>query len=112
MKILMLLGSSKNLIASHIQVDTQELLAYNFDGDTQSSRTGVLMKESSHSSSWGGYRPGAGQKPKWRNGTTVTIRVPQVLIEDVMRYAQLVDGQSPGGLKAEDCLSCILNNDT
>ena len=70
------------------------------------------MKESNHSISWGGYRPGAGQKPKWRNGATVTIRVPQVLIEDVMRYAQIVDGQSPCGLKAEDCLSCILDSDT
>jgi hypothetical protein len=70
------------------------------------------MKESSHSISWGGYRPGAGQKPKWRNGTTATIRIPQLLIEDVMRYAQLVDGQSPHGLKAEDCLSCILDSDT
>jgi hypothetical protein len=70
------------------------------------------MKESSHSISWGGYRPGAGQKPKWRNGTTATIRIPQLLIEDVMRYAQLVDGQSPHGLKAEDCLSCTLDSDT
>jgi hypothetical protein len=70
------------------------------------------MKESSHSLSWGGYRPGAGQKPKWRNGATATIRVPQALIEDVMRYAQLIDGQSPSSLKAEDCLSCILDNDT
>jgi hypothetical protein len=70
------------------------------------------MKESNHSISWGGYRPGAGQKPKWRNGATATIRVPQALIEDVMRYAQLIDGQSPSGLKAEDCLSCILDGDT
>lgn len=70
------------------------------------------MKESSHSISWGGYRSGAGQKPKWRNGTTATIRIPQVLIEDVMRYAQLIDGQSPNGLKTEDCLSCIFDSDT
>jgi hypothetical protein len=70
------------------------------------------MKESNHSISWGGYRPGAGQKSKWNNGATATIRVPQALTEDVMRYAQLVDGQSPHGLKAEDCLSCILDGDT
>jgi hypothetical protein len=70
------------------------------------------MKESNHSISWGGYRPGAGQKSKWNNGATATIRVPQALIEDVMRYAQLVDGQSPSGLKAEDCLSCIFDSDT
>lgn len=70
------------------------------------------MKESNHSINWGGYRPGAGQKSKWHNGATVTIRIPQLLIEDVMRYAQLVDGQSPHGLKAEDCLSCIFDSDT
>jgi hypothetical protein len=70
------------------------------------------MKESSHSISWGGYRPGAGQKSKWNNGATATIRVPQALIEDVMRYAQLIDGQSPNSLKAEDCLSCVLDNGT
>lgn len=70
------------------------------------------MDESNHSIYWGGYRPGAGQKPKWNSGTTATIRVPQVLIEDVMRYARLIDGQFPLGMKTEDCLSCSLDSVT
>lgn len=67
------------------------------------------MDESSHSILWGGYRPGAGQKPKWNSGSTATIRVPQVLTEDVIHYAKLIDGQTPRGLKTEDCLSCNLD---
>jgi hypothetical protein len=78
------------------------------DSDTQSSAV-ILMDESSHSVLWGGYRPGAGQKPKWNSGATATIRVPQALIEDVMHYAKLIDGQIPRGLKTEDCLSCNLD---
>ncbi len=58
------------------------------------------MDETTRSFCWGGYRPGAGQKPKWKAGATVTIRVPQLLTSEVMLYAQLIDGQSPRGLQA------------
>ncbi len=70
------------------------------------------MDETNRSFCWGGYRPGAGQKPKWKTGATVTIRVPQLLTSEVMLYAQLIDGQSPSGLQAEDCLSCQLDSVT
>lgn len=73
------------MIALHNQVDAQKTLTL-LDSDTQSSKVRVLMKKFNHSISWGGYRPGAGQKPRWRNGATATIRVPQVLVEDVMLY--------------------------
>lgn len=68
------------------------------------------MNENTYSLNWGGYRPGAGQKPKWLSGKTATIRVPRSLADDIMRYAQLIDGQSPNGIKASDCLSCQLHD--
>ena len=68
------------------------------------------MDDNKHS--WGGYRPGAGQKPKWNSGSTVTIRVPQELTSEILLYAQLIDGQSPNDLQIENCLSCLLDNVT
>lgn len=70
------------------------------------------MDEINHSFSWGGYRPGAGQKPKWNSGATVTIRVPEKLTADILHYARLIDGQFLNGLQISDCLSCQLHNDT
>lgn len=39
----------------------------------------------------GGYRPGAGGKPKWIRGKTTVIRVPEVLADEVLRVAKLLD---------------------
>jgi hypothetical protein len=39
----------------------------------------------------GGKRAGAGQKPKWKNGETKSIRVPIALAEEILRLARLVD---------------------
>ena len=39
----------------------------------------------------GGYREGAGGKPKWIRGKTTVIRVPEVIAEDVLRVARLLD---------------------
>jgi len=39
----------------------------------------------------GGYRPGAGGKPKWIRGKTTVIRVPEVLADEVFRVAKLLD---------------------
>lgn len=39
----------------------------------------------------GGYRPGAGGKPKWIRGKTTVIRVPEVLADEVLRVARLLD---------------------
>jgi hypothetical protein len=39
----------------------------------------------------GGKREGAGNKPKWIRGKTTVIRVPEVLIEEVLRITRLLD---------------------
>lgn len=39
----------------------------------------------------GGYREGAGGKSKWICGKTTVIRVPEVLAEEVLRIAGLLD---------------------
>jgi hypothetical protein len=39
----------------------------------------------------GGYREGAGGKPTWRHGKTKTIRVPEILADQVMEYARKLD---------------------
>ena len=39
----------------------------------------------------GGYRKGAGGKPKWIHGKTKTIRVPEVLAEKILEIAHVLD---------------------
>ena len=39
----------------------------------------------------GGKREGAGRKPKWMNGKTTTIRVPESLANEVLRLAKQLD---------------------
>ena len=39
----------------------------------------------------GGYREGSGSKPKWIHGKTAVIRVPEVLAEEILRLAQMLD---------------------
>lgn len=39
----------------------------------------------------GGYREGAGRKSKWIRGKTTIIRVPEALVEEVLRVATLLD---------------------
>ena len=39
----------------------------------------------------GGYREGAGSKPKWKHGKTKVIRVPEVLADRVLEYARQLD---------------------
>jgi hypothetical protein len=39
----------------------------------------------------GGFREGAGSKSKWLAGKTMVVRVPQVLSEEVLRLAGLLD---------------------
>ena len=55
-------------------------------------------------SNWGGYRPGSGQKPKWKSGETKPLRIPVTLHEQVLLFTQLLDS----GEKAEKLLSCDL----
>jgi hypothetical protein len=53
---------------------------------------------------WGGYRPGSGQKPKWNAHDTKAVRIPEKLLDDVLFYARLLDS----GLPANELLSCQL----
>jgi hypothetical protein len=39
----------------------------------------------------GGYREGSGSKPSWRHGETKTIRVPEVLVNQILEYARKLD---------------------
>lgn len=39
----------------------------------------------------GGKRPGAGGQFKWRHGKTKTIRVPEVLAEQILEFAKKLD---------------------
>lgn len=57
-------------------------------------------------SNWGGYRPGSGQKPKWKSGETKPFRIPVKLHEQVIAFAQLLDS----GKKAGELLSCNISN--
>lgn len=41
--------------------------------------------------SWGGKREGAGRKPSWKNGPCKAVKIPAVLVGDVMRYAHQLD---------------------
>lgn len=40
---------------------------------------------------WGGRRDGAGGKSKWIRGKTTVVRIPEVLVEEIIRIAQLLD---------------------
>lgn len=39
----------------------------------------------------GGYREGAGAKAKWIHGKTTVVRVPESLVDEVLRVAHLLD---------------------
>jgi len=39
----------------------------------------------------GGFRVGAGSKPAWKHGKTKTIRVPDLLVDQVLEYARKLD---------------------
>jgi hypothetical protein len=39
----------------------------------------------------GGYREGSGGKPKWIHGKTKTIRVPEILADQILQYARELD---------------------
>jgi hypothetical protein len=54
----------------------------------------------------GGVRLGSGAKSKWKNGKTTTIRVPKVLIPQILEYAEKLDSE---GIIENETLSKILN---
>lgn len=51
----------------------------------------------------GGKREGAGGKPKWGNGKTKVIRVPEALVEQVLKFVEFLD-------KAQDPSSVTWSN--
>ncbi|MGK7898276.1 MAG: hypothetical protein AB4372_32845, partial [Xenococcus sp. (in: cyanobacteria)] len=51
----------------------------------------------------GGYREGAGGKPKWIHGKTKTIRVPEVLADKILELSHMLDE----GKIIDDVLSLI-----
>ncbi len=55
-------------------------------------------------SNWGGYRPGSGQKPKWKSGETKPLRIPVTLHEQVLAFTKLLDS----GEQPDELLSCDL----
>jgi hypothetical protein len=42
----------------------------------------------------GGARAGAGGRFKWKHGKTKTIRVPEILAEQILDYAQNLDDEA------------------
>jgi hypothetical protein len=42
----------------------------------------------------GGARLNAGAKAKWKHGKTKTIRVPEVLVPQILEYSKKLDGES------------------
>jgi len=52
----------------------------------------------------GGKRVGAGAKSTWKKGKTVTIRVPEVLADDILAFARKLD--------SEDVIECDTNSNT
>ena len=64
----------------------------------------VFKMGSMKKSNWGGYRPGSGQKPKWKSGETKPLRIPLVLHEQVLALTQLLDS----GEQPLELLSCDL----
>ena len=54
----------------------------------------------------GGYREGAGGKPKWIHGKTKTIRVPEALADKILEIAQILD---EGGVTDHVTESNVIN---
>ena len=54
----------------------------------------------------GGRREGAGGRPKWKHGKTKTIRVPEVLADEILDYARKLDD---GAIIEHETESKVLN---
>ncbi len=53
------------------------------------------MEENQESkSSWGGYRPGSGNKYKWKHGETKAVRIPIAITDEVIEVAKAIDAGS------------------
>jgi hypothetical protein len=54
----------------------------------------------------GGKREGSGPKPTWKSGRTRTIRVPEVLADQILDIARLLD---EGSLEQSSRSACLIN---
>jgi len=50
-----------------------------------------MNTDSDKTSNWGGSRPGAGNKYKWRHGETKAVRIPIALADKVLEVAKAID---------------------
>lgn len=66
----------------------------------------VIIKE------WGGYRENSGRKFSWNYGATKAVKLPEVLMPDIVRYARLIDGSYPDSLQLETTLACNIESVT
>lgn len=55
----------------------------------------------------GGYREGAGGKPKWSYGKTKPVRVPVALAEIVLEIARVLDGKELEEIESKDFIEHI-----
>lgn len=51
----------------------------------------MMNTDSDKTSNWGGSRPGAGNKYKWRHGETKAVRIPIALADKVLEVAKAID---------------------
>ena len=56
----------------------------------------------------GGKRKGAGRKADWKHGKTKTIRVPEVLADEILEYAHKLD---IGDITDYDTISKVIDLD-
>ncbi|MEG3879315.1 hypothetical protein QT972_18340 [Microcoleus sp. herbarium7] len=51
----------------------------------------MMNTDSDKTSNWGGSRPGAGNKYKWRHGETKAVRIPISIADEVLEVAKAID---------------------
>ena len=55
----------------------------------------MMNTDSDKTSNWGGSRPGAGNKYKWRHGQTKAVRIPISIADEVLEVAKAIDAGTP-----------------
>jgi antitoxin component of MazEF toxin-antitoxin module len=63
----------------------------------------MLESDKDKSSTWGGQRPGAGNKFKWNSGETKAVRIPIAIADEVLEAAKAIDAGKH--LVADDCVT-------
>lgn len=63
----------------------------------------MLESDKDKSGTWGGQRPGAGNKFKWNSGETKAVRIPIAIADEVLEAAKAIDAGKH--LVADDCVT-------